>query len=292
MGKQMSEDQMRPSAERVHTVPLGLSEAHLIETDSGFVLVDAGSPYQEGFILRHLRALRQAQDKALGSDKLCLIFITHAHIDHYGSAAALRRLTGAPVAIHRADAEAMARGETRLGSARGRGKLMPFLLPLVELFFRPEAVQPDLVLEDGDCLDEYGLQARVMHTPGHTLGSSCLIIEEQMSSLKEAPAAVPAAKAVTAHRPGDGPQSRLLSGEPRIAFVGDLLTNNGHGRPSLQRLFAEDWSLLKQSYARLQEVELESVYCGHGRRPVSGQVLQQLIASESEIVGRNDIPTG
>ena len=203
---------------RVHAGPLRLSQAYLLETDAGVVLVDAGSPHQERVILRHLQALRQAQDKTLGSDNgrrfLQLIFITHAHLGHYGSAAALRRLTGAPVAVHHADAEAMARGETRIGSARGRGKLMRVLLPLVELCFRPEPVTADILLEDGDCFGDFGLEARVIHTPGHTLGSSCLIVEE------------------------------------RIGFVGDLLTNNG--RPGLQRLFAEDWSLLKQSYARLQ----------------------------------------
>ncbi len=217
----------------VHAVPLGLSEAYLLETDAGVVLVDAGLPHQERIILRHLRALN--------SGRLRLIFITHAHLDHYGSAAALRRLTGAPVAIHRADAEAMARGETRLGSARGRGKLMGTLLPLVELCLRPEPVTPDLLLEDEDELNENGLEARVIHTPGHTLGSSCLIVEEQ------------------------------------LGFVGDLLTNTG--RPRLQRLFAEDWALLRQSYVRLQGMELEAVYTGHGRRPVSGKGLQRLIAS-------------
>ena len=229
---------------RVHAVPLGLSQAYLLESDAGVVLVDAGSPHQERVILRHLQALRQTQDKALGSDNGChflrLIFITHAHLDHYGSAAALRRLTGAPVAIHRADAEAMARGETRLGSARGRGKLMQVLLPLVELCLRPEPVKPDLLLEDGDNLGEYGLEARVIHTPGHTLSSSCLIVEK------------------------------------RLGFVGDLLSNTG--RPHLQSLYAEDWSLLRQSYVRLQGTELETVYPGHGRRPVSGKTLQRLIA--------------
>ena len=237
---------MRPGGHiiRVHAVPLGLSQAYLLESDAGLVLVDAGSPHQERVILRHLRALRGADASPPNLQRMPsirLIFITHAHLDHYGSAAALRRLTGAPVAIHRADAEAMARGETRLGSARGRGKLMAVLLPLVELCLRPEPVKADLLLEEGDDLADYGLDARVIHTPGHTLGSSCLIAEE------------------------------------RLGFVGDLLTNNG--RPGLQRLFAEDWSLLRQSYVRLQGTELETVYPGHGRRPVSGKVLQRLIAS-------------
>lgn len=223
---------------RVHTVPLVLSQVHLLESETGWVLIDAGLPHQERAILRHLQAL--------GAGNLQLIFITHAHLDHYGSVAALRRLTGAPVAIHRADAEAMARGETRLGSARGRGKLMWGLLPLVELCLRPEPVTPDLLLEDGDDLGACGLEARVIHTPGHTLGSSCLIVEE------------------------------------RIGFVGDMLCTTG--RAHLQCLYAEDWSLLRQSYVRLQGIQLETVYTGHGRRAVSGKDLQRLIIRNNKSI--------
>ena len=234
---------------RVHAVPLGFSQAYVLESEAGLFLVDAGLPHQESTILRHLRLLGQAQDKApgVGDPKqvpsLRLIFITHAHLDHYGSAAAIRRQTGAPVAIHHADADAMAQGETRLGLLRGKAKPMGFLLPMVELLLRPEPVTPDLLLEDGDSLAEYGLEATVIHTPGHTFGSSCLIVEG------------------------------------RTGFVGDLLTHNHQPQP--QRLFAEDWALLEQSYARLQEVELEAVYPGHGRRPADGKAWQQLMADQA-----------
>ena len=91
-------------------------------------------------------------------------------------------------------------------------------------------------------MGDYGLEARVIHTPGHTFGSSCLIVEE------------------------------------RIGFVGDMLCTTGW--PHLQCLYAEDWSLLRQSYIRLQGVELEMVYTGHGRRSVSGKALQYLVASQ------------
>ena len=104
----------------VHNIPTGMSTAYLIESDGGLALVDAGLPRYERRVLRRMRAL--------GRDDLRLIFITHAHLDHYGSAAALRRLTGAPIAIHRADGDTMARGDTPLGSVRGRGRLMWALL--------------------------------------------------------------------------------------------------------------------------------------------------------------------
>ncbi len=215
---------------QVHNIPMGIAPARLIGSDASLVLVDAGLPRYEHRVLRRMRAL--------GLDDLRLIFITHAHLDHYGSAAALRRLTGAPIAIHRADGDAMGRGETPVGSVRGWGRLLLALLRLLGPYLQPEPTPPDVLLDDGSDLCAYGLDAVVLHTPGHTPGSSCLIVEG------------------------------------RIAFVGDLLSTTG--RPHVQRYFADDWSLIPESLDRLQALEPEWVYAGHGRHPLSGEVLQRL----------------
>jgi glyoxylase-like metal-dependent hydrolase (beta-lactamase superfamily II) len=217
---------------QVHNVniSLGMARAYLIECEAGLALVDAGLPGYERSVLRRMWAL--------GRDDLRLIFITHAHLDHYGSAAALRRLTGAPIAVHRADGEAMAGGETPLGSVRGRGRLLRAFFPLFGSYLRPEPTVADLLLDDGDDLGAYGLDGVVLHTPGHTPGSSCLLVEG------------------------------------RVAFVGDLLSTVG--RPHVQRFFADDWSLIPVSFARVQTLKPQWVYHGHGRRPLSGQALQHL----------------
>ena len=219
----------------VHIIQAGMGCAHLIEGDAGLVLVDAGSPGNEHRILRQMRAVGR---RAVGRDDLRLILITHAHFDHDGSAAALRRLTGAPIAIHRDDAGALARGETRLGAARGRGIAGQVALRFLGNCLRPEPASADILLEEGDHLGRYGLDAVVLHTPGHTPGSCCLLVERQ------------------------------------IVFVGDLLSNNG--RPSIQRYYAQDWSLIGDSVDRVQAARPEWVYTGHGRRPMSGETLQRL----------------
>ena len=218
---------------QIHSLSMGMVQAYLIESEAGLVLVDAGMPGQEQTVLRCMEALER--------DDLRLIFLTHAHFDHYGSASALRRLTGASIAIHRADAEAMARGETRLGSVRGRGRLVRALLPLLASILQAEPTRADLLLDDGDDLGAFGLDAAVLHTPGHTPGSSCLLVEG------------------------------------RLAFVGDLLSATG--QPHVQRFFAHDWSLIPGSLARLQAQRPEWTFTGHGRRAVSGEVLQRLGAT-------------
>jgi glyoxylase-like metal-dependent hydrolase (beta-lactamase superfamily II) len=214
----------------VHRIQLLMSVAYLLEVKGGLILVDAGLRGEEGKLLRRIRDLDR--------DDLKLIFITHAHLDHYGSAAALRRATGASIAIHRADAEAMSKGETILGEARSVGKFLKALMPLANPILRAEPTTADLLFEEGTDLDEYGIKAKVLHTPGHTKGSCCLITE---------------------------------SG---IAFSGDLVTTTG--RPHMLRAFAQDWSSLATSFARLQARQPEIVYPGHGRRPLNGANLQRM----------------
>jgi len=230
---------------QIHTVSLGVSQAYLIRGEVGLILVDAGLPRQEKLILRHLRSL---------GDPLRLIFVTHAHLDHYGSAAALRRLTGAPIAIHREDAASLARAETPIRSARGRGRLTKALLPLVEVCLRPAPTEPDFLLDDGTSLRPYGLDATVVHTPGHTPGSSCLVVGG------------------------------------RVGFVGDLLSTVG--RPHLQGNYATSWLQLDRSLVRLRTLELERAYPGHGLRPLSRERLDRLLARRAQRTDHQDDKEG
>ena len=214
---------------RVHSIFGGIAVSHLIESDGGLVLVDAGLPGLEHFILRRMASL--------GRDDLRLIFVTHAHMDHYGGAAALRRLTGAPNASHRDDADVMARGETHLGSCRGFGRIIGPFLPMLEANVPPEPTQADVLVEDGTDLRAYGLDGVVIHTPGHTPGSSCLFVEE------------------------------------RFAFVSDLISAVFGVRGAI--FFAQDWTQVPRNLARIQALEPEKIYVGHALRPVDGARLQR-----------------
>ena len=209
-----------------------MSNAYLLETRAGMALVDAGPINVERAVIKRM--------KMLGRQDLQLIFITHAHLDHYGSAGALRRLTGARIAVHHADAADMACGFSSLGRTRGRGRIVALLFPLIERLIAPKPTQPDLLLDDGEHLQVCGLDASLVHTPGHTPGSSCLIVKGSH------------------------------------AFVGDLLSTSG--RAHVQRFYAHDWSLIPGSLSRLGNFSPKFVYPGHGKTVLDGGEFQKLVA--------------
>jgi glyoxylase-like metal-dependent hydrolase (beta-lactamase superfamily II) len=91
------------------------------------------------------------------------IFCTHGHIDHVAGGAEARARTGAPLTVHAGDrgwVEALPRQAEAFG-------LDPVAPVVVDRFH-----------EDGETFRVGELEARVIHTPGHTPGSCCLLFPE------------------------------------------------------------------------------------------------------------------
>lgn len=151
----------------------GWVNVFLLRGERGNVLVDAGNPGQAERILALLARV------GVTPEEVRLILITHGHVDHFGSAAALRRRTGAPVAIHALDAPALRQGVHQPDSLRPTSRLVGLLqrLPLQATASRAEGLEPDLIFDQEWRLDEYGVAARVLPTPGHTPGSVTVLLD-------------------------------------------------------------------------------------------------------------------
>jgi glyoxylase-like metal-dependent hydrolase (beta-lactamase superfamily II) len=92
------------------------------------------------------------------------IVITHAHIDHVGGAMLLKKATGAPVFLNQEDLGLLAAMEMQAGWLG---------VPT------PEVASPDVSADDGLTVGLATLPAEVIHTPGHTPGSICLLFSQQ-----------------------------------------------------------------------------------------------------------------
>lgn len=160
---------------QVIPIALGaLGKVFLVQGEAGTVLVDAGLPGQADLIVQEL-AMR-----GIVPQDIRLILITHGHSDHFGSARELRERTGAPVAVHAADAEALRRGEnppeTVVPTSRLFGPLMSLLMRAASTAPIPP-LEPDIVFDAPWRLDEYGVAGEVMLTPGHTPGSVTVLLD-------------------------------------------------------------------------------------------------------------------
>ena len=185
------------------------------------VLVDAGPKGDESSMKSALFSV------GVKPDDVSLIVITHAHPDHIAALPALKRITGAPVLCHRIAAEALREGwgenvVPRTCFAHFIVRLMP---QSSERNRRPLDV--DIAVMEETDLNDYGLDARVIPTPGHTAGSISVVTGE-----------------------GD-------------AVIGDLVMKFGPGRPILS-MFSDDEEKLISSLKGLLDRNVRAFHLAHG----------------------------
>lgn len=203
-------------------VSLGAVTAYLVKGNRT-VVIDAGYPGSASKILK------KARENGIEPKQISLIILTHGHRDHAGGAAALRKETGAAVAAHQDEVEALKRGaDLHLKPTGLAGRIF-------RLFIREQGkrsssgIAPDIVINKEMDLKPFGVKGKVIATPGHTPGSV----------------------------------SVLLSGGE--AVVGDLLM----GHLAMRRiprypLFAHDLKRIERSLRSLVKFKPGIIYASHG----------------------------
>ncbi len=129
------------------------------------------------------------------------------------------------IAMHSSDSVMAESGDMFMGKKGLTVAIVRIMFPLIGLN-RYDSFRPDIALEDGHDLSEYGFDARVVHVLGHSKGSIGVLTTG-----------------------GD-------------LFCGDLLVNTG--KPARNTLI-DDSSELDASVEKLRTLEIKTVYPGHGK---------------------------
>jgi glyoxylase-like metal-dependent hydrolase (beta-lactamase superfamily II) len=141
--------------------------------------------------------------------------------------------------MHPADVPLVRQGQRAAPRRHGRSLISKLMLRVGSLVANASnfaTFTPDLLLADGQDLSEFGLPARVIHTPGHTAGSLAFL---------------------------------FASGE---LFTGDTISHQT--RPALAP-FIENDEELRASLALLKRLPATTIYPGHGK-PFPFSEIQQI----------------
>ena len=222
----------------VHAGPMSVN-AYLLVGER-VVVVDTGVAGQADLILGVI-----AEQGRVPAD-VSLLLLTHGHGDHAGSVAALHEATGAPIALGAGDEQKYRDGIDR--EMEGRGFVGRSMLNMIRSrqAARPAEAGPvgppaDIIIAEERSLAEYGVNAVVVPTPGHSRGSLSVFTAA-----------------------GD-------------ALVGDLLGGGGRSRKVPRRgIFVSDYDAMDASIGAVIGRAPRLVYTGHDAEPFS---LDQLLAA-------------
>jgi glyoxylase-like metal-dependent hydrolase (beta-lactamase superfamily II) len=199
---------------------------YLITARDGYVLIDCGDVSDRPVLEKELALA------GVRPGKLKLVLLTHGDFDHTGNAAFLQQKYGAKIAMHAQDAGMVTHATMGWGRKAQSDRVTLFgrlIMVIARLFVSKdsfEAFTPDVFVEDGQDLSEYGVDARVIGLPGHSRGSIGLL---------------------------------TAGGE---LFCGDLLMNMF--RPELHFLI-DDLADCSASVEKLRALPIGTVYPGHGK---------------------------
>ena len=198
---------------------LGTVNCYLIETDIGYILIDTGCSNKRTELEKEL------ERAGCKPGNLKLIVLTHGDFDHTSNAAYLREKFGARIAMHHDDSGMSERGDMFWNRRKGN-ILLGMISRILFGFGKKERFKPDLYIEDGYNLSEYGFDANVLHIPGHSKGSIGILTAD-----------------------GD-------------LFCGDLLENTD--KPVLSSII-DDLAAANASVEKLKSLKINTVYPGHGK---------------------------
>ncbi len=132
------------------------ANCYALFSDSEIALVDIGEATEE--------LVRFAKEN---KDKIKYILLTHFHYDHISGVKEILDIAKAKVVIHSLDSIGLKNPEYSLAARVG---------------FQNPNIDPDIEVQNGDKLPFGEKNIEVLHTPGHTAGSVCYIIEDIMLS--------------------------------------------------------------------------------------------------------------
>ena len=165
----------------IYQILEGRSNSFLIKSQNNYILIDTGRT-------NSWERLSDKLDEILGKDKLSGLILTHTHFDHAENAAKIKEMYNSKIVAHKSESEYLMLGNSPLpkGSNLATGFMTEVLGKKLESRYQYEKVNPDIIVDEKYDLIDFGFNAYIAHTPGHSKGSISIIIDDEVAFVGDA----------------------------------------------------------------------------------------------------------
>ena len=158
----------------------GRSNVFLLKNEKWNILIDTSVSWN--------RKKLESQLKKLNINNIDLIIITHTHFDHVTNAGVFKEKYNSKILVHHSEVRNIEKGFKEL--PMGTNLVTQFLIDkigyrLMKLFSYTPCTC-DIIVESFFDLKPFGFDAYIMHTPGHSIGSISVIVDNEIAIVGDA----------------------------------------------------------------------------------------------------------
>lgn len=208
--------------QEIYCVKTLRSNAYIVKCKEKYLLIDTGVKYS---LLKILRAFKKL---GVTEENLVALILTHTHYDHVENAHRIKQLYGTNIMVHEREATFLEEGNSPQikGTIYITRKLQKSINKGLEKIGKYSPVIKDIMIDESLALHHLGFNGYIMHTPGHTIGSMSVVLNNE------------------------------------YAIVGDTMF--GVIKGSILPPYAMDLGVLMESWKKLLDTECSIFLTGHG----------------------------
>ncbi len=157
----------------------GRSNVFLVSRDNRHLLIDSSTKMNRRSLINKLNSL------SIKPGTLSALILTHTHFDHAANAAMIRNTYNTKIIVSEHEAGLLGSGKN--APLQGAVPVTRFLYRFVMKRFNVMewlAYDPcpyDIVVRDRFSISDFGFNAYIVPTPGHTAGSMSVIVDEEIA---------------------------------------------------------------------------------------------------------------